>query len=139
MKPSEITNYFRKLSIEDLRKIPDIGPAMAESIYDWFHDKHNLVLLEKLEKSGIMIEYQILNIKKQKLDGKTFVLTGELEKMTRDEAKDKIRELGGDISSSVSKNTDFVVVGKNPGSKYDKARELGVKIIEEEEFLKMIN
>lgn len=145
IKPSEITNYFRKLSIEDLRKIPDIGPAVAESIYDWFHDKHNLALLEKLEKSGIIIEYQkrtssLIATKsiKQKLDGKTFVLTGELDLMARDEAKDKIRELGGDISSSVSKNTDFVVVGKNPGSKYDKARELGIKIIEEEEFLKMM-
>lgn len=138
MKPSDILKYFQKLSIDDLQKITDIGPAVAESIYDWFHDKQNLALIEKLEKSGIIIEYQKIQGKKQKFSGKIFVLTGELEKMTRDEAKDKIRGLGGDISSSVSKNTDFVVVGKSPGSKYDKAKELRVKIIDEEKFLKIL-
>jgi DNA ligase (NAD+) len=74
----------------------------------------------------------------KKLDGKTFVLTGELASFTRDEAKDMIRKAGGDISSSVSKKTDYVLVGENPGSKYDKAKELGVKIIDENEFKRLV-
>jgi DNA ligase (NAD+) len=138
IKPTDISKHFQKLSIEDLQKIQDIGPAVAQGIYDWFHDKNNIEMLKKLDKAGIIIEYQKSKMKNQKFNGKTFVLTGELESMARDAAKSKIRELGGDVSSSVSKNTDFVVIGKNPGSKYDKARELGVKIIEEEEFLKMV-
>ena len=74
-----------------------------------------------------------------KAEGKTFVLTGTLAGLTRDEAKAKIREIGGSVSSSVSKNTDFVVAGENPGSKYDKAKKLGVKILDEEEFMKITN
>ena len=72
------------------------------------------------------------------LSGKTFVLTGALKSMTRDEAKNKIRQLGGKVSSFVSKNTDFVVVGESPGSKFQKAKKLGIKMISEKEFLKMI-
>ena len=74
----------------------------------------------------------------QQFKNKNFVFTGELESITRDEAKEKIRQLGGDISESVSKKTDFVVIGKNPGSKYNKARALGIKILDEKEFLKII-
>ena len=73
------------------------------------------------------------------MEGKTFVLTGTLAGLTRDEAKVKIRELGGNVSSSVSKNTDYIVAGSEPGSKYDKAKKLGVKIIEEKDFIKMIS
>jgi len=138
IKPSKIADYFRELSIDDLQKISDVGPTVAESIYNWFRDKNNLVLLEKLDKAGIKIEVPKLRASNLKFQNKTFVLTGELESLSREQAKEKIRELGGDVSSSVSRNTDFAVVGKNPGSKYDKARKLGVKIIEEEEFLKMI-
>jgi len=137
VKPTEIFKYFNNLSTEELRNIPDIGPAVAESIYEWFHDHDNLDLLERLEKAGVEIEPLKYESGSKKFNGKTFVLTGELEKMARDEAKEKIRQLGGDVSSSVSKNTNFVVVGKNPGLKYDKAKEIGVKIIGEEEFLKM--
>lgn len=138
IKPSDISKYFRKLSMEDLQQIPDIGPTVAQSIYDWFHDEHNLRLLEKLEKVGIEIEVKKPEARIQKLGGKIIVVTGELDSMSREQAKVKIRELGGDFSTSVSKNTDFVVIGKNPGSKYDRAKELGVKIIGEEEFLKII-
>lgn len=138
VKPTEIFKYFNNLSTEELRNIPDIGPAVAESIFNWFHERNNLDLLERLEKAGVDIKAFEHEPGSRKFDGKKFVLTGELEKMSRDEAKEKIRQLGGDVSSSVSKNIDFAVVGKNPGSKYDKARELGVKIIEEDEFLRMI-
>lgn len=145
IKPTNIAKHFSNLSIEDLQRIPDIGPTVAQSIYDWFHDKHNLELLAKLDKARVCIEVPKLQVgisssqarASSKLRGLTFVLTGELELMTRDEAKEKIRELGGDVSLSVSKNTDYVVVGKSPGTKYDKAKELGVKTIGEEEFLKL--
>ena len=142
IRPTDLTKYFQKLSVEDLQQMPDIGPTVATSIYDWFHDKHNLELLEKLKEAGIEIKVPKFFTRggqaSFKLRGKTFVLTGELESMARDEAKAKIRELGGDVSSSVSKNTDFVVAGANPGSKYDKAKKLGVKIINEEEFFRLI-
>lgn len=138
IKPTNIAKYFQKLSIEDLQRIPDVGPTVAESIYNWFRDKHNLALLEKLEASEIKIEVPKFNASSLKLQGKTFVLTGEMELLSREQAKERIRELGGDVSSSVSKNTDFTVVGKNPGSKYDKAITLGVKVIREKDFLKML-
>lgn len=128
---------LKSASFEELQKIKDIGPVVAKSIYDFFHQKRNLEFLEKLKKVGI----EIIEEKKQKyqpLKRKIFVLTGTLETMTRQEAKEKIRKLGGEISESVSKNTDFLVLGKDPGSKYQKAKQLGVKIIEEKEFLKLL-
>lgn len=134
----EIIKYFQALSLEELQKLPDIGPIVAQSIYNWFKDKHNIALLEKLEKNGVKIKQAKIERKKQVLEGKTFVLTGTLAGLTRDGAKAKIRELGGEVSSSVSKNTDFVVAGEEPGSKFEKAKKLGVKIINEEEFVKLI-
>ncbi|HUT96264.1 MAG TPA: NAD-dependent DNA ligase LigA [Candidatus Paceibacterota bacterium] len=125
-------------SLEELQRIQDIGPKVAESIYNWFKEKRSLEFLHKLEKADITVVGSKLKIKSQKLKNKTFVLTGELEAMTRDEAKEKIRALGGDVSGSVSKNTDFVVIGSEPGSKYTRAEKLGVKIISEKEFLKLI-
>ncbi|MFC1701105.1 BRCT domain-containing protein, partial [Patescibacteria group bacterium] len=84
------------------------------------------------------IEIEKVKIIKKKLVGKIFVLTGELKSLTRDEAKNKIRNLGGDISSSVSKNTNYVVVGENPGLKYNKAEKLKIKIVNEKKFLELI-
>ncbi|MDD4332956.1 MAG: NAD-dependent DNA ligase LigA [Patescibacteria group bacterium] len=135
---SEVSKYYQSLSLEDLEKLEDVGPIVAQSIYDWFRDKHNIELLEKLEKAGVVIESQKLKVKSQNFTGKTFVLTGALESLTRDEAKAKIRELGGDVSSSVSQNTDYVVAGADPGSKYDKAVKLGVKVVDEKAFLSII-
>ncbi|MFA6551117.1 MAG: NAD-dependent DNA ligase LigA [Patescibacteria group bacterium] len=140
-----ITKFFQSISLEELYSINGIGEKVAQSIYDWFRDKNNLDLLERLEAGGVTFGNQKSEtlptgrqVRNQKLSGKSFVLTGTLPNLTRDEAKDKIRKLGGDISSSVSKNTDYVVAGEEPGSKYDKAKELGVKIIGEEEFLKLL-
>ncbi len=128
---------LRKLSLEDLQEIPDIGPKVAQSIYDWFQDKKNIELLKKLEKAGIQLTTNNLQqTTKGKLHGKTFVFTGEMEKMTRDQAKEKIKNLGAEVSESVSKKTNYVVFGENPGSKLEKARRLGVRIISEAEFLK---
>lgn len=126
-------------SLEEVEKIRDIGGVVAGSIYEWFREKKNIDFLGKLEKVGVHIKRQTLNAKRQKLDGKTFVLTGELAGMARDEAKARIRELGGGVSESVSRKTDYVVVGENPGSKYEKAKELGVKVLDERGFLNIIN
>lgn len=125
-------------TLHNLQSIPDIGPIVAQSIYDWFQKPYNQKLIEKFKKAGIKIEKETRPVGGGKLKGKVFVLTGALESMGRDEAKDRIRDLGGDISSSVSKETDYVVAGAEPGSKYDRANKLGVKIIDEKEFLEMI-
>lgn len=126
--------------IEKLQNIEGIGPIVAQSIVGWFADSENIRLLERLLKQ-IKIEKTSsqLSASSSKLSGKTFVLTGTLSGMTRDEAKEKIRELGGSVSSSVSKETDYVVAGENPGSKYQKAEELGIKILNEEQFAALLN
>ncbi|MBU4480156.1 NAD-dependent DNA ligase LigA [Patescibacteria group bacterium] len=140
----DLTNHFgslekiQKAGFEELNGVYGIGDVVAKSVYDWFRNKNNQHLIEKLlqqikiKKSGLPTPHKL------KLKGKKFVLTGTMEAMGRDEAKNKIRALGGEISSSVSKAVDFVVAGENPGSKYDKAVELGVKVLSEEEFLKLI-
>lgn len=137
-KPTDIARIIQKFDMEKLEEIPDIGPKVAESIYEWFEDKRNVSLLEKLEKAGVRIEEMKETKKGRKLEGKTFVLTGSLSSMSREAAKDKIRELGGDISESVSKKTSYVIVGDEPGSKYEKAKKLGVQTIDEKEFLSML-
>ena len=133
-----LISNFKKLSADDLQKIPDIGPQVSKSIYDWFHTERNIKLLEKLEHVGVKIISDKRQAISDKLKGKTFVLTGTLESMSREEAKEKIRALDGEISESVSKKTDYVVAGAEPGSKLDKAKKLGVKILEEKEFLKLL-
>ena len=112
---------------------------MAQSIYDWFHDNRHIKFLEKLAKVGveILVPTSNLQLPTSKLVGKTFVLTGTLESMSRDEAKEKIRALGGDVSESVSRKTSYVVAGSNPGSKFEKAKKLGIKVLNESEFLKI--
>ena len=135
----DILKTFRSLSLEDLQGAPDIGPKVAESISAWFHEPRNVKLLERLEKAGVEVERESRPEEAGKLAGKIFVLTGGLSSMSRDDAKQRIRDLGGDPSESVSRKTDYVVAGTDPGSKYEKAKELGVKIIDEAEFLKMIS
>ncbi len=126
-------------SYEDLIKIPEIGPKVAYSIIHFFKDPHNREMIEKLRKAGVNFKSRR---KKEEgprpLEGKTFVFTGELETYTRAEASALVESLGGRVSSSVSRKTDYVVVGKNPGSKYQRALQLGVKILTEEEFLKLL-
>ena len=132
---------FEKLknaSSPELQKIMDIGPVVAKSIYEFFQEKRNCKFIEKLKKVGVEIESQKSKVKSQKLKGLTFVLTGSLETMTREEAKEKIRILGGEISESVSKKTDFVICGKEPGSKLEKAKQLGLKMLNEQDFLKLL-
>ncbi|MGC8743597.1 MAG: NAD-dependent DNA ligase LigA [Verrucomicrobiia bacterium] len=124
-----------------INAIPEIGDVIAESIFQWFSDSRNRNLVERLRKAGLNFNsslYEPESIKSGAFAGKTFVLTGELDSMTREQASEKIESLGGKVSSSVSKKTSFVVVGKDPGSKYEKAKQLGVPILNEEEFLKML-
>ncbi|MFA6389709.1 MAG: NAD-dependent DNA ligase LigA, partial [Patescibacteria group bacterium] len=138
-KISDFLKLAEAMGALDWQKVKDIGPKVAESLYAWFHDKHNAELLRSLERNGVQVAPPRIEAKKQKLAGKIFVLTGSLEGLTRDEAKARIRELGGEVSSSVSKNTDYLVAGSEPGSKYDKARKLGVKVVDEKEFLKLLS
>jgi len=136
----DLAEYFgnienlKKAPIEDLQKIMDVGPVVAKSICDFFQKEKNLEFLEKFKKAGIKMIVE-KKLKHQPLEGKTFVLTGSLELMDREEAKEKIRLLGGEISESVSPKTDYVIVGKEPGSKFEKAKKFGVKILNEKEFL----
>jgi len=126
-----------KATVEELQDLSDIGPQVAKSIVEYFGDEGNKKYLEEL-LNNIKIKEIKENKISNKLEDKTFVLTGGLTKLTRDEAKDKIRELGGKISTSVSKKTDYVVVGEKPGSKFEKAKKLGVKILNQEELLKLL-
>jgi len=142
---SDIANHFGTLealanaSAEQLEKIPEVGPIMAESIQRFFQQKQVQKVLEKLKRAGInTIQPKAAVTGERKLAGKTFVFTGEMEKYSRSEAKNIVSRLGGHTSSSVSKKTDFVVVGANPGSKFDRAEALGLKIISEDEFDKLI-
>jgi len=129
-------NSLRKAKLEEINNIENIGPKVSESIYNFFNESHNLDFIEKLLKNGVCIQYE--KIKNNSLSGKIFVLTGTLSTMPRDDVKKKIIENGGRVSSSVSKNTDFLLAGDEAGSKYKEAEKLGIKIISEQEFLKML-
>ncbi len=122
-----------KASAEELEEVNEVGPRIAESIVEFFADEHNRKLVSDLRKAGLTFTGQKKE-KGTKLAGKTFVLTGTLERHTRDEAKKMIEDAGGRVSGSVSKKTDYVVAGSDAGSKLDKARELGVSVIGEEEL-----
>ena len=128
---------IKSASLEELTAIPGIGEKVAHSIYHYFRNPENLKLIDDLFKLGVRVVEEPKE-EERPLEGKTFVFTGALESMTRSEASKKVKELGGKVSSSVSKNTDFVVVGENPGSKYEKARKLGVRILSEEEFVRLL-
>jgi DNA ligase (NAD+) len=138
----DLANYFGSLEKiikakkEEMNNLENIGPVVSESIYKFFQDKININLINKLIKNGVIIHHE--KAKTLKFSGKTFVLTGTLPTMAREEVKKKIIENGGSVSSGVSVKTSYVIAGENPGSKYKDAQKLGVKIISETEFLKMI-
>ena len=124
-------------SVEELTEVPDVGGVTAESIHDWFSQEQSRHLVERLRQAGVNFESKRV-ITDARFAGKTFVLTGALSKFTREEATEKIELLGGKAAGSVSKKTSFVVVGENAGSKERKARELGIPILTEDEFLEML-
>jgi DNA ligase (NAD+) len=127
---------IKKAKIEELESINGVGDVVAKSIYDWMHDDTHLSMLNALMKQ-VKISSQQSAVSSQ-LINKIFVLTGTLESLSRDEAKEMIRNSGGNVSSSVSRKTDFVVAGAEAGTKLEKAEKLGVKVLDEKEFLKMI-
>lgn len=129
---------FHEASIEELYEVDGVGEKVARSIRDYLSDKKNQLFIKKLFDRGVKIGRVVSSSIHQPLLGQVFVLTGTLNSLTRDEAKEKIRALGGDISESVSKKTTVVIVGENPGSKYDKAQELGVRSMNEQEFIDFI-
>jgi DNA ligase (NAD+) len=130
---------LKKGSVEDLEAVDEIGPIVARAVHDWFQDRGNLELLEKLRKRGVRVKDAApVRRKEGPLTGKAVVLTGGLDSMSRDEATKAAEDAGARITSSVSKKTDFVVAGTDPGTKLDKARSLGVEIIDEREFLKRL-
>ncbi len=138
----DLANHFESLdklmkaSAPEINNLSNIGPVVSESIYKYFQDKTNQHLIEKLVKNGVSIYHE--KAKSLKLAGSIFVLTGTLSTMSRGEAKKKIVENGGNVASAVSSHTTYVVAGDKPGSKYDEAKKLGVKILSEDEFLKII-
>ncbi len=128
-------------SKEEIESIHEIGESIANSIKRFFSDEHNLMLIKKLKDFGLQFSLKEAKTESEdsKFKGKSFVLTGTLSSMTRDEAQKKIEQLGGNVTSSVSKNTSYVVVGDKPGSKYEKALKLGIHILDEEKFLELLN
>jgi DNA ligase (NAD+) len=128
---------LRKASYEALEGISGVGPIIARSVVDWFSNSENKKLIERL-LSHVTVAKEIKKIVSGKFSGKTFVLTGTLKTLSRDEAKETIKKLGGKVSSSVSVKTDFVVVGDEPGDKFTDAQKLGVKTMDEDDFLDLI-
>jgi DNA ligase (NAD+) len=140
----KLTEHFGNIeklmeaSEEEIEEIHEIGPSISKSVKRFFADKNNIGIIEKLKAGGINFSAGEKKVESDRLKGKTFVLTGTLSSMSREEAKEKIILHGGIVTSSVSKNTDFVATGENPGSKFEKAQKLGIKIISEEELLELI-
>ncbi len=140
----DLAHHFSSLekltaaSLEEINEIENIGPVVSKSVYDYFRVKENLKFIDKLKRNGVKIKQSETKKQNGKFTGQTFVITGTLESMSRDEAKQKIKQLGGKMTESVSKLTSYVVVGSEPGSKHEKALKLGVEILDEGKFLSLI-
>ena len=138
-----LASYFGSLDalinadIEELKQVEDIGEVTAESIHSWFRLDQSVKMIQQLRNAGVNFVSK-REVTDNRFQGMTFVLTGALTKFTRDEATEKIELLGGKASGSVSKKTTYVIVGENAGSKEKKARELGIPILSEDDFLNMI-
>jgi DNA ligase (NAD+) len=129
-------------NVDELQRVPEIGPVVAQSVADWFAEPHNRALVERLGEAGVRTEASDAELAASPGEGpfagKTFVLTGTLESMTREEATEAIERMGGKVTGSVSRKTSFVVVGADPGSKAEKARSLGVETLDEAAFRRLI-
>jgi DNA ligase (NAD+) len=152
----DLARYFGGLDpmiaadVEALQQVPDIGPVVAESIADFLAERHNLEVIEQLRACGVRWKESegtwraaIAHpggdgLPANEIAGKTFVLTGSLPNLTREDAKEKIEVAGGKVKGTVSKKTDYVIAGADPGSKYDKAVELGIAVLDEEGLLRLL-
>lgn len=123
------------LNRDELERIPSIGPKIGKSVYEWFNNKKNIGFLKKLEREGIKLLPVTISKEKGRLKNIVFVITGVLESMSREQAKEKIVDQGGKVNEILSSKTDYLIVGESPGTKYEKAKKLGIKIINEKEFL----
>lgn len=136
----ETINDVQKVSLQDLKKICEVGPEIAQSIVNFFEQKENCQALQNLLDVGVKVEKTPTKKKGNlPLENKTFVFTGQLEKYTRSQAQDSVKKLGANATSTVSGNTDYVIVGDNPGSKLDEAKKRNIKIIYENEFEKLLH
>lgn len=137
---SDLIAIMKGASLDEFQSIRDIGPKVAESIYGWWNNAKNISLLHKLEAAGIEIDFEKEKAVKvnPKISGKKFVITGSLETMSRDEAKEKIRGMGGEASDSVTSKTDYLIAGADPGSKLEKAHKLGIRVLGEQEFMDLL-
>jgi len=129
---------FAEATEKQLTEVPEVGPKVASSIVEFFSEPANRQLIKKLEKAGVRPTAEKRVLKSNSLAGKSFVFTGGLANRSREEAGEIVKQHGGQVVSSVSKKTSYVVVGTDPGSKYDKAKELGVPILSESEFEKLL-
>ena len=140
-----LANHFGNLEsvesadTEALLKVTDVGPVVASSIVSFFHQEHNLDVIKKLRNSNVRwLDVEVVNTDTLPMAGKIIVLTGTLTKMARNDAKQKLQQLGAKVSGSVSKKTHLVVAGESAGSKLEKAKELGVEVIDEQEFIRLL-
>jgi DNA ligase (NAD+) len=127
-------NELKETSQEELENIEGIGPEIAKQVEGFFKTEENLKMLEEIKNKGLILTNEYIDIEEQPLENLTFVFTGELKEWTRKEAQTLIEKNGGRATSSVSSNTDYLVIGENPGSKLDKAQELQIPIMEETGF-----
>jgi DNA ligase (NAD+) len=134
------TERLEQASKDELERVHEIGPKLAESVYNFFRQPENRALIQRLAAAGLPMKADITELPSgdQALSGKTFVLTGTLDTMTREEAATLIEARGGRVSASVSKKTAFVVAGRDAGSKLDKARSLGVEVLNEQQLRAML-
>jgi DNA ligase (NAD+) len=130
---------LRAASVEELTEVEEVGSIIAESVHKFLHSEFGRRVIDDLAAEGVKMEAQRRKVASGPLSGKTLVVTGTLEHYSREEIEDLIEKLGGKAASSVSKSTDFLVAGEKAGSKLDKAQKLGVKILTETEFKKLIS
>lgn len=132
---------LRKATYEELIDLPDVGNIIAQSVIAYFKEEENIQIINGLKEIGVNMDYinDLKIVNNKEFEGKTFVLTGTLTSVTREKASALIESLGGKVSSSVSAKTSCVIVGSDPGSKYEKAKELNIPIWNEEEFLAKIS
>lgn len=137
--PQELLDLTTQLSLEQILNIEGIGAKVGESIYAWSQDIHSQELIAKLTGLGLQLEFEIIERQETLLSGKKCVVTGTLQTMPRQQAKEKIKAAGGKVQSSISSSTDFLICGEKPGSKLKKAQDLGVKVLNETEFIEYLS